>query len=159
MIGSVLIDLLREIWIDITEQPNDTFCCFLLCHVRSYTAITEPCQQLFATFCNFILVEGNSMKLLDFPAMTKKADFIHIRSDEELKAALEADAAKHDRKLTDHARYLLRVALGLSEGAAMHPKKPGPIRPPDDVATLQERIEQLEREVRGSRKHPKKRAG
>lgn len=96
--------------------------------------------------------------------MTKKEDFIHIRADEELKRALEADAARNDRKLSDHARYLLRVALGLSDGDGngndhMRPKKPAPTRPPTDLEALQARIEQLEREVKGVHKHPKKRAG
>lgn len=47
--------------------------------------------------------------------MSKKDDFIHIRSDEELHAALAESAARSDRKMTDQARYILRMALGLSD--------------------------------------------
>lgn len=43
----------------------------------------------------------------------KKNDFIHIRSDAELKAALDLAAKRADRKYTDQARYLLRLVLGL----------------------------------------------
>jgi hypothetical protein len=45
--------------------------------------------------------------------MAKKDEFIRIRSDEDLKAALKEAAARSDRKEADQARYLLRIALGL----------------------------------------------
>lgn len=46
-------------------------------------------------------------------AMGKKEKYIHIRSDEDLKAALKESAGKHMRKESDEARYLLMKALGL----------------------------------------------
>ena len=46
--------------------------------------------------------------------MGGKNDFIHIRSDEELKRALKESAIQSDRKEADQARFLLRLALGLS---------------------------------------------
>mgnify|MGYP001606058153 CR=1 FL=1 len=61
------------------------------------------------------MLECNAVKSLAFQAMSKKDEFIHIRSDEELKLALEESAARCDRKITDQARYILRMALGLSE--------------------------------------------
>lgn len=39
--------------------------------------------------------------------------YIHIKSSEQLKAALEESAKRHMRKETDEARYLLMKALGL----------------------------------------------
>lgn len=54
-------------------------------------------------------------EIIKIPFMSKKGDFIHIRSDEELHAALEESAARSDRKMTDQARYILRMALGLSD--------------------------------------------
>jgi hypothetical protein len=45
----------------------------------------------------------------------KKTDYIHIRSDQELKTALERAAKGADRTIADQARYLLRIALGLRE--------------------------------------------
>lgn len=39
--------------------------------------------------------------------------YIHIKSDDELKAALAESAKRHMRKETDEARYLLMKALGL----------------------------------------------
>lgn len=54
-------------------------------------------------------------EIIKIPLMSKKDEFIHIRSDEELQAALKASAARSDRKITDQARYILRMALGLSD--------------------------------------------
>ncbi len=48
----------------------------------------------------------------------KKGKFLHIRSDEELHAALKAAADRSCRKDTDQARYLLRLALGLQTDEA-----------------------------------------
>lgn len=45
--------------------------------------------------------------------MGGKNEFIHIRADEELKAALKKAAERYDRKDADQARYILRMALGL----------------------------------------------
>jgi len=45
--------------------------------------------------------------------MGGKNEFIHIRADEELKAALKKAAQRYDRKDSDQARYILRMALGL----------------------------------------------
>lgn len=53
-------------------------------------------------------------------AMAKKSKFIRIRSDDELKAAIAAAAAKSDRQEADQARYILRVALGLLEPEGDH---------------------------------------
>jgi hypothetical protein len=49
------------------------------------------------------------------PVSGKKTDYIHIRSDQELKTALERAAKAADRTIADQARYLLRIALGLRE--------------------------------------------
>lgn len=57
------------------------------------------------------------MQAVGFSSMSKKDEFIRIRSDEELKAALKEDASRVDRKEADQARYLLRVALGLIDPA------------------------------------------
>lgn len=53
-------------------------------------------------------------EITKIPSMSKKDEFIHIRADEELHAALEESAKRCDRKRADHARYILRMALGLS---------------------------------------------
>lgn len=45
--------------------------------------------------------------------MGKKEKYIHIRSDEQLKAALADSAKRHLRKETDEARYLLMLSLGM----------------------------------------------
>jgi hypothetical protein len=45
--------------------------------------------------------------------MGGKNEFIHIRADDELKAALKQAAQRADRKDSDQARHLLRLALGL----------------------------------------------
>lgn len=45
--------------------------------------------------------------------MSKKTEIMHIRVDPELKAALKKLADRFDRKDTDQARYILRMALGL----------------------------------------------
>ena len=92
------------------------------------------------------------MKVLDFRTMTKKDEFIHIRSDEELKQALEKDAAKNDRKMTDHARFLLRLALGLSQEG----RRPAA---GDTLERLLTPVEELEREVLRERTARKKGAG
>ncbi|MBM4135144.1 MAG: hypothetical protein FJ245_15435 [Nitrospira sp.] len=47
--------------------------------------------------------------------VTKKERYFRVRSDDELKAALKTAAEKAFRKEADHARYLLRIILGLSE--------------------------------------------
>ncbi len=45
--------------------------------------------------------------------MGKKTEYIHIRADAELKAALAEAAARSIRTEADQARYLLMRALGL----------------------------------------------
>ena len=52
------------------------------------------------------------MTFLQF-GVGKKDKYIHIRSDEELKAALADSAKRHMRKQSDEARYLLMQSLGL----------------------------------------------
>jgi hypothetical protein len=78
-----------------------------------------------------------------YPPMGGKKDFIHIRSDSELKAALDAAAKRADRKYTDQARYLLRLALGLVSG--------------DDDQVYRDRITKTLTEVPASR--PAKKGG
>lgn len=48
----------------------------------------------------------------------KKDVFIRVRSDEELKKALQERASHEDRSEADEARHLLRIALGLKEPVA-----------------------------------------
>jgi len=62
------------------------------------------------------------MEHLDFPIMGKKSKFIRVRADEELKVALKEAADAAERKESDQARYILRVALGLvaAEEAALY---------------------------------------
>ncbi len=58
------------------------------------------------------------MESLAFCTMAKKDEFIRIRADEDLKAALHEAAQRSDRKEADQARYLLRIALGLVDASA-----------------------------------------
>lgn len=53
------------------------------------------------------------MESLLYSPMGKKDEYIRIRSDEDLKLALKQAADRSDRKESDQARYLLRLALGL----------------------------------------------
>lgn len=47
--------------------------------------------------------------------MAKKNEFLRVRANEALKAALRASAERSRRKEADQARYILEVALGLIE--------------------------------------------
>jgi len=53
------------------------------------------------------------MEHLAFCSMGKNSEYIRIRADNELKAALKAAAERQDRKESDQARFILRRALGL----------------------------------------------
>lgn len=54
--------------------------------------------------------------------MGKKNEFIRIRSDDALKAALAESAKRHIRQESDEARFLLMKSLGLlkEEDAPLH---------------------------------------
>ena len=53
------------------------------------------------------------MALLASQAMGKKNEFIRIRADDALKAALAKAAEQHIRSEADEARYLLMKSLGM----------------------------------------------
>ena len=55
------------------------------------------------------------------PTMGKKTKYIHIRADDDLKAALGRAAAKDVRSEADEARYLLLKALGLLAAEEQEP--------------------------------------
>lgn len=59
------------------------------------------------------MLAGNAKALLEFGIMAKKNEFLRVRADEALKAALKASAERCRRKEADQARYILEVALGL----------------------------------------------
>lgn len=61
------------------------------------------------------------MELLALAPMGKKNEFIRIRADDALKAALSRAAAQDIRSEADEARYLLMKALGLLAAEEVEP--------------------------------------
>lgn len=92
------------------------FGCIMLPFYTGLSGRVKHKMQLHTTFCNFFSIVRVAMGLVTFESMEKggkKGKFLHIRSDEELHAALQAAAQRACRRDTDQARYLLRMALGL----------------------------------------------